>query len=322
MELDIAIHKGRKDKPAVILIHGLGMDKDIWVDPLGTKIFARNVPLKVFAAAKPKLYKTGKTKKISIGEIPENIHNLWNALKAEEFNLVCWSQKRPVGPVHVAVKELAYITKKVKRLFPNKPIALVGHSRGGLIARKFLEKKIPGINALITIATPHAGSAVARLGKYLKPFSVLLKGRLPKSTHGTISRVIKNISDLLEGNALKELLPDSGFINNLKDAPQHGVHYISFGGNKPGLFTLYVWKRERKKMSPKPLLTIPDSLLKIIPAFIVTDEIVPGRGDGLVTAKSSLLPWASKHYTLPVNHISILWNRDVINTTIAVLQEL
>lgn len=320
MGLDITLHKGKKDKPAVILIHGMGIDKNIWIDPLNTKIFAKSVPVRVFTATEPKPCVSLREKKITIGEFPENIKNLWTALKEEGFNLICWSQRRPVDPINIAVEELTEIMRKTKRSFPKTPIALVGHSRGGLIARKFMGKKRPGVKALITISTPHTGSSIARLGKYLNPFSRVLKGILPKDTRGTISRVIKDITDLLEGNALKELLPESEFFKNLRDLPQKGVNYVSFGGIEPRLFTIYIWKRKNKKMCPKPLLTIPDSLLKIFPSFMIIDEITPGKGDGLVTAKSSLLPWASRHYNLHANHVSIIWDKKTINNTIDVLK--
>lgn len=158
------------------------------------------------------------------------------------------------------------------------------------------------------------------MGRYLKPFSAVLKGGLPKNTHGTISQIIKNMTDLLDGDALKELLPDSGFFKNLRDTPQRGVSYTSFGGTNPGVFTVYIWKREYNRMISKPLLTIPDSLLKILPSFVVADEITPRKGDGLVTAESSLFPWKAKHYNLNVNHISVLWNRETINNIVKVLQ--
>ncbi len=320
MDLDISIFKGQKDKPAVILIHGLGMEKAIWVDPLNTKIFARSVPLKIFAATRSKPCLSKKTGKISMGEVPEKMDSLWSALTGEGFNIICWSQRRPAGPIHHGVEELNEVLTISKRLFPESPVVLIGHSRGGLIARKFMQRKRPGIRALITISTPHAGSSIAGLEKYLRPFSFFLKSILPEDTHRTISRAIKNSADLLQGNALKELLPDSAFFKNLTDCPQKGVSYISFGGTEPRLLTIYIWKRTGKKMYQKPLLSIPDSLLKIIPSFLVMEEIMPGKGDGLVSAKSSLLPWASKHHNLRANHVSILWNRRAIKSIIEALK--
>lgn len=327
MKLDVTIEKGEIDKPAIIFIHGLGMDKNFWIDPLGTKIFSKNIPFKVFAASKPKpCLPTGQAgalpcaKKITVGEFQKKIETLWTALRKEGFNLVCWSQKKPFGPIESAVDELAWIMEKTKRLFPKAPIALIGHSRGGLIARKFMENKNHEVKALITISTPHSGSSIAQLIKYIKPFSILIRSTLPKNTHSKISKLVKNIKELLEGDAVRELLPGSSFLENLRDSPKKSVKYISFGGRKPGLLTFYVRKKIGGKMYPKPLLTIPDSLIKIFPSFIVADEITPGKGDGLVTAKSSFLPWASRHYNLGANHISIIWNRKTIKKTTEVIR--
>ncbi|HDK80960.1 MAG TPA: alpha/beta hydrolase [Nitrospirae bacterium] len=317
--LDTVVHKGRDDRPVGIFIHGLGVDRDIWIDPMNTRIFAKNVPLKIFAASKP-----GPTcqyaRKISIGTIPERINNLWAALRDDGFSIICWSQGRPAGPISVAAEELGKVVSRAKRIFPGKPIALIGHSRGGLVARKFMERKRAGIKALITISTPHAGSSIALLGKYLKPFSAVLKNVLPKEAHGTVSRAIKNVADLLKGSALKELLPDSVFFENLRDSFQKGVSYLSFGGTEPRFFTVYMCKRTGRGLHPRPLLSIPDSLLKITPSFLITDEITPGKGDGLVSAKSSLMPWSSEHHNIRANHVSIMWDRKVIKSTLGVMK--
>ncbi len=322
MELDIIIHKGRPDKPAVILIHGLGMDKDFWVAPLDTKIFVRNVPLKIFAATRPRPCAIQKRKKLTVGNIPQKIDNLWTSLVEKEFNTICWSQRRPVGPISAAVEELNEIMCQVKSLFSKRPVALIGHSRGGLIARKLLEKKIPEIKALITLSTPHAGSGLAQFGRYLAPISAALRSMLPRNTHGTVAEVIKRFSELVEGNGTKELLPGSEFYKNLKDSPVEGVNYLSFGGTKTKLLTVYKWKKKDEKIYPNPLFTIPDSLLKVFPASNLPYELRPGKGDLLVSVKSSMLPWASRHYNMPLNHISITWNKKVNNIIIEALDKI
>jgi pimeloyl-ACP methyl ester carboxylesterase len=316
MDLDITVQKGRSGQPVIILIHGLGMDKNIWLAPLQTKIFAKNIPLRIFTAIKPSPSLVAKRKKLSLGEPLKEIWHLWKALKGEGFNLVCWSQRRPVGPMRFAVEELTWVIERVKKLFPENPISLIGHSRGGLIARKFMEKRRPEVKAFITISTPHAGSEIATLGKYLKPVSVFLKGMFPRDTHSKISETIKNVAHLLEGNALRELLPDSSFYKKLRDKKQKGIDYVSFGGTQPRLLTLYVWKKKENILYPRTLLSIPDSLVKIFPSFLAVDEVVPGKGDGLVSAQSSFLPYAPRHVTVPVNHLSILWNKKVIQSII------
>ena len=322
MELDVTIHKGDSDNPVVIFIHGLGVDKNFWIDPMETRILAKNVPLKTFAARRHRPCLIQKRPKLTFGKIPEKINNIWAVLKNHGFSVVCWSQRRPVGPVSLAVEELVEIVRRTTRLFPGQPVALIGHSRGGLIARKFMERKPQGIKALITLASPHAGSSLSRIGKYIAPLSPILKKMLPKETHGTVSGVIKNVNDLVQGKALKELLPGADFLRDLKDGPLKGVRYISFGGKKTGLLTLYRWKRHDNRMYPEPLLLIPDSVIKFIPDSICPDELMPGKGDFMVTAESSVLPWAERHYDLNANHISITWNRKAIKVTLEVLGQI
>lgn len=322
MELDITIHRGKSNSPVIILIHGLGMDKGIWLNPLETKAFAKNIPLKVIAATTPMPRLAISKRTISFGNTLQRVNSLWPVLKDEGFNIVCFSQRRPVGPIDVAVDDLGYVIKMVKMLFSGSPVALIGHSRGGLIARKFMERRRQEIKALITIATPHSGSSLSRIGNYLSLLHPFIKKTLPAKTHSAASGIIKRINDLIEGNALKELLPESDFFKNMKDSPVNGVRYLSFGGTRPRILTVYTWRRRGLKEYPKPIFLIPDSLLKLMPSNIIPDELVHGKGDFLVTAKSSVLPWAEAHYNLPANHLSILWNRRMINHALEVIRRL
>ncbi len=322
MRLNTTIHKGGRDKPVAILIHGLGVDKGIWTDPLNTKLLAKNIPLKVIAATKPPSRISSSRKKITIGDPPDSIDNLWSVLKEEGYNLITWSQRRPVGPVDFVVAELDEMLSKAEELFPGLPIALIGHSRGGLIARKLMEDRHAEIKALITIASPHHGSSVSKIGRRLKPIASVLKGIIPKEKHSTLMKTLKNTTDFLTGEALKELMPGSVFLKNIKDSRQRGIKYLSFGGTEPRLITIYQLRRDGKEIYPVPLIDIPDTLMKILPAPLRIREMIPGKGDSLVTAKSSLLPWAARHYDVPANHISIMWNEKVIEKTIELLKKL
>ena len=322
MALDTTIHKGSTDKPVVIFVHGLGTDKSIWISPLETKIFAKNIPLKYFTATRPKA--TSKLQKgiITTGEIPDTVDSLWPILKSKGYNLVSWTQSRPVGPINAAVNDLKKVMLRIKRDFPDKPIALIGHSRGGLIARKYMELKSPQIKALITIATPHDGSSLSNIGKYLPFLSGVISNILPRETHGTISSILKRIIDLVDGNALKELMPGADFFKHLNDTRSKKIHYLSFGGLQTEILNIYRWEKRGTSFYPNQLLTIPDSMLKFVPDLAVPDEITSGKGDIMVTADSSLLPWASEHYNVKANHFTILWDRKVIKKTLEILQKI
>lgn len=308
----------------MILIHGLGTDKNIWLNPLEAKILAKKVPLKLFAAKAPGSCRleTQTRKIISFGDVPDKILSLWDALVQEGMNIICWSQRRPVGPISASVDDLEEVVERSKNIFPKIRIALVCHSRGGLVARKFMEKIRPQIGALITIATPNAGSAISSIGRYISPLYAVFKGVLPKYTHVTLSDIIDSTGELLQGKAIKELMPDSDFFRSLKDSPKTGVRYISFGGTEPKILTVYRWEVRDDSLFPKELFSLPGSLLNILPPALQLDEIAPGKGDILVSAKSSVLPWSSAHYDLPVNHLSIMWHQQVIKKTIEVLKSI
>jgi len=320
MKLDITIHKGNPGKAVVIFIHGLAMDKNFWIDPLETKVFAKNVPLRYFAARKPRF--SNSTNKITIGAVPMKINGLWDAVIQEGFSAVCWSQTRPVGPISVAVKELGEVVLKIRKKFPSRPIAFVCHSRGGLVARKFMASKPVGIKALITIASPHGGSSLSKIGNFINPLIKPLKAVLPKDSHDTVSKIVKNLRELVDGRALKELMPDSSFINNLNDTPAKGIQYLSFGGRKTALLNIYKWKKVNDSVQAKSILTIPDSLFKIIPASARPLELTAGKGDFMVTAESSVLPWTTEHYNLQANHFTISWNKKVREKTLEVLRRI
>jgi len=322
MEFDTTIHKGRGDRPVVIFIHGMGNDKGIWLDLLNTKMFAQNLSIKIFAARRPGSCQEKNKKKLTIGDIPEKIDGLWAALKKREYNLVCWSQNRPVGPISAAVEELKQVMEISRRVFPRKNVAFICHSRGGLVARKLMERRMPEVKALITVATPHDGSSLALLGKYLKPLSSAVKKALPKNTFGSVSNVLRRFNELIEGPAAKELLPGSDFFKELSDAPDGGIRYLSFGGISTRLLTVYKCEIRDRDIYPRPFLLIPDSLIKVLPAAMLPDEITPGKGDIMVSAKSSRLPWAESHYDVSANHLSILWHRGTIAKTVETLEEI
>jgi len=326
MELDIAIHKGLKDSPVVILIHGLGMHRGFWTNPCEARVLASNISVGMLAARKPVSRsltdkRSGDLRGLTAGIVPGSINNLWSALADRGLNLICWSQRRPAGPIMESVRELEYIVSLAGAVFPGRGIVLTGHSRGGLIARKFMERSVSGIRALITIATPHRGSRLSCISKYLGPVAPFLLKVLPVHTHGSAADILKRANDLLRGDALRELMPGSEFFANLNDTRHDNIRYLSFGGKKTALMTLYRWKRCRDRISPAPLVTVPDSLIRILPARVVPDELINGRRDFMVTAESSVMPWSEDHYDVKANHVSITWNRKVLAKITELIEE-
>ena len=322
MQLDTTIRRGEPGKPVVIFIHGLGMDREFWTSPSETMILARNVPMRYFAASNPAPSKSPPKSKITIGDVPERINNLWHAVIERGFSALCWSQRRPVGPISIAVEELAEIVSRVKSMFPKGPLLFVCHSRGGLIARKYMESDTAGIRALITLATPHHGSSLTKFAEHLLPVSSAIKKILPDDSQATATIVMKNVIELISSTALKELLPGSDFIKGLPASPAKGIEYLSFGGTEARMLDVYRWQKRDGAFYPGHILTIPGSLLKVLPASVVPEEMKQGRGDFMVTAESARLPWTSEHIDVSANHITITWHPKVIKRTLELIEQI
>jgi pimeloyl-ACP methyl ester carboxylesterase len=316
MTLDTVIHRGIPDKPAVIFIHGLGMDKDIWVNPSKSRILGGMFPLTSLLSKRPLLKDSEYGKDASIKTISgsstneqmEALKTLFDDLTFRNYTVITWSQERPASPINSVVSELKEIVNIAKKM-TKEGVVLIGHSRGGLIGRKYLMRKDKSIKALITISTPHKGSSVAKIANYLSPLISVIDPFFHGGDKGSFSFSIKRIFDFLKSKALKELLPDSHFFKSLKDGPCDGVYYVSVGGTDPTLFSLYNF-------------SIPDIFEKVIPKNLYPEEIKRGKGDGLVSAESSKIPWGSEHYNFPLNHAQILFDKGVRDKIIKVIERI
>ena len=302
------------------------MDKNIWVNPSKSRILGGKLPLKVFLGKKPLIKDFGhcknipkkKVSELSTGEQPEAIETLFNDLNLKGYAVITWSQKRPSGPIDSAVSELEEVIK-VALDQTKAGVILIGHSRGGLIGRKYLLMKDRSIRSLITISSPHKGSSIARTACYLKPLAALISPFFKDPDKGTLSSSVKHVLDFLKSKALKEMLPESPFLRSLKDGPLDWVYYVSIGGTDPTLFSIYRWQWESFKedkqfrwfLKPDELFSVPEIFQKIIPDKLYPEEIKKGKGDGLVSADSARIPWCNEHFDFDLNHAKILFDKDV-----------
>ena len=79
MKLDIEYHQGSSNNPVVVFIHGLGMDKNIWINPLESRILAGTFPLKIL------LNRRGSQGRSGV------IATLYDDLKQRQYGLITWS---------------------------------------------------------------------------------------------------------------------------------------------------------------------------------------------------------------------------------------
>lgn len=268
--------------PAIVFVHGLGMDKHIWTDPPKARMLGGLFPLGAVIRGK------------------SSLRTLYQDMREAGYTVAAWSQRRPVYKLSHAVNELSHVLGLLRAAGHGR-IILVCHSRGGLIARLYLKQKgdSAGVAGLITICTPHQGTNMARWAVYLSPMASSLSGLLPENSKGIAAKALGRSLDMLNSPGIKELLPESGLFKELGESV--GVECFSAGGTDPGLFGVMG-------------LSFPEILLKFLPEKAIYEEIRKGSGDGLVSALSARAPSCLEHRDFPVNHLTAVFDGDIRDT--------
>ncbi|HYR03682.1 MAG TPA: hypothetical protein VES58_10075 [Syntrophobacteria bacterium] len=224
------------------------------------------------------------------------------------YPVVAWSQSRPVGPIEIAVSELR---ETIGRFSPwaSAGILLICHSRGGLVARKYLETPEPRVRLLLTLSSPHHGTRLARWATYVSPLASFLDACIERAAKRETRTALQRILGFLGSDGLKELLPGSSFFAGLRDGAQHGTRYVSLGGTSPDLL----------RFNGKSLSEV---MTRFVPGQSLPIEVRAGEGDGLVSRASAVIPFANRHYDFSVNHAAVLFDHEVRRTIIAEVQTL
>jgi pimeloyl-ACP methyl ester carboxylesterase len=298
MQLDLEIRDGRPDLPAVILVHGLGMNRHFWGAPAGCQALGGLASLTIFLAGPP----AGDTpERFSTGKI-RTCRGLADLLAKQGIGVASWSQRFPMGAAGESLAELVAVGEELKKRWSGRPLYLVGHSRGGLLARAYLlEHGDDRIAGLATLGTPHAGSRMASFSTLLRPAGHRLAKLLPRGTRSSAAAALSRLAVFLESPAIGELEPDSEFIRTISRPLPSRLRKLSLGGTEPALFHLYL---RATSDSPWKAIVFPEFLLKAVPSTRLPAELTPGLGDGLVSARSAILPGAC-HSDLDCNHVGL-----------------
>ncbi len=195
--------------------------------------------------------------------------------------------------------------KAFARRYPERRIALVCHSMGGLVARACVEDSAldPGnVERLIMIAPPTHGTLVAH-------FAVgtdLYEHWLARKSGGPWRRVRDSVIDGL-GEAATDLCPDSEFLAELNGRPRNPrVRYSLFLGTGGCLSDAQVaWVRESlcEKLAKVPGGDGSAKRLENILSDV--DELVEGKGDGIVAVKRGRLDGVADTHIMPFGHMAI-----------------
>ncbi len=282
-KLDITYHEGSRELPVCIFVHALGMNKELWVDPPRARMLGGLFPITVMIRD----YDVSRT--------------LYHDLIEKEFPVIAWTQRRPVGPIAEAIQEFHEVTEQAMSL-SERGIILLGISRGGVIARAVSceTEHLPlPQKGLITICSPHKGSHMARWASYLSPVTSKMKKFLPEEDKHRVTEVMRRLLGFAGSAGVRELLPGSAFLASLKEPPCDRMYCLSTGGTDPDIIRL---------PGIKPLRHV---IEKAFPSGMLPDELRDGLGDGLVTARSAVMPGSHEHLDFSVSHLAALFSPEV-----------
>ena len=211
-------------------------------------------------------------------------------------------------------------------------VAILAHSRGGLISRHLLKRKGSAgrVTCLITLHSPHQGSEMAVAPQRLADEAVDAIGgaHLPEPFESELRSLARSIASPLRAmidDQSRELRPGSPMYLALENGerPLDGVRYFTFGGTNPNYYRFYAWTFTPMSSVPqykgleqyfvwavKPAEIGPASPMYASVRHVVP-EITPGKGDGLVSDVRAHLPEAfhAVHVTQDLNHAEVLWDR-------------
>jgi pimeloyl-ACP methyl ester carboxylesterase len=194
--------------------------------------------------------------------------------------------------------------KAFAKRYPERCIALVCHSMGGIVARACVENRSldPGnVERLIMIAPPTHGTLVAH-------FAVgtdLYEHWVARKTGGPWRRMRDSVIDGL-GEAADDLCPDSEFLTYLnarRRNPQ--VRYTVFLGTG-GCMNDAQLKWVRESLCDKLSRVGADGSAERLHAILDDiDELVEGKGDGIVAVKRGRLAGVSDTLIMPFGHMAV-----------------
>jgi pimeloyl-ACP methyl ester carboxylesterase len=345
LNFPLRVWTGADEKPILILIHGFGATEKSWTNPyeefLGRgKISFDYVLADYRGRPSPPYFPFGKFRNYCLStplrQLSSRPPALWDVLKDREYNLITWTQCKPYGSIALAVEELNGIMEESEVIFGGRdPLILIGHSRGGLVARKWIQDhpaKRGRIDGLILLGCPNGGSRLADVADFFAR-GIRAVGRFIPSEFSPnrgkifprLSAFYEDIAGLFKGVVLEELRPHSPFILGLKrkelEEQRSRIPYLNLVGKSTAFTKLYRISTDDIG-GLREVTSLIDSLSMMVPTVMMPDEIVNEKGDGLVSKGRARIAWMrlGSQKEFPVNHLRLLIDLDVRKEIIRFLE--
>lgn len=247
-----------------------------------------------------------------------------DALLSAGYSTLAYLQSAPLGTLDPNIEQLLGLASgplrshhRLRRL----PLVLLAHSRGGLLARAFLDRAagrpelhgvIDRIERVITLHSPHQGSGLA--GLTVRVDSSARRLQLLVGSLGLRPSVLSALCELSGSPAVAELVPGSPLLRTLaRRPPPAGIAWHTFGGISADLGRIpEVFGRPGPGGGPGPgriartrglgeLLGVLNRLARLTPA------LRDGEGDLVVADACARLPFATSHTVNRLTHLDTLW---------------
>lgn len=248
---------------------------------------------------------------------PKRGSGLQEALAQFGYTVLNYGQAGPNDTIQLPAAELDALVRHVlENYFSTKRLIFVCHSRGGLLARLFLQRNrndldiLNRIAGVVTLHTPHQGSEV--------PTSLHDAILSLRNTYPLAAPALVVVDKMVMNPCNTELAPSSAFLTNLRDQEATplpvAIPIHTFGGTNPRLLSLFVSNFDaisavpQWHMPPFHWITSQSLVVNLLDGTPIANLCPEERagGDVLVADARSHLPFEAGHHTEQQNHATAL----------------
>jgi len=230
--------------PVIILLHGAGGSS--------LDMTAPEIPYAGLSFNKRASFPLYKNEGVNLGppllpaarfylDPPAPTPTSWNAaLKAAGFTTITYSQRGPliasdVSQLTTLVTDVLMASSFAGVSLTGLRVAIVAHSRGGLVARSFLTGAsaafLARFTSLLTLHTPNSGSGVAAVAATVSGLLGAISTALTGAALTPAAAAVTALAGLVMNPSRAELVPGNPTIAAIAAAePVAGVTYHTFGG--------------------------------------------------------------------------------------------
>lgn len=218
-----------------------------------------------------------------------------------------YSSRRPIPELAV---QFAEQLDRIRREHPERKVAVIAHSMGGLVVRAAIEDPAldPGnVVRLIMLATPNQGSRLADFN-----FALGVSNYVADAERRESVRLFSALAEDTLGASSYDLRPDSEFLARLNARARNAnvAYTIILGsgawlsvGERDRMATLLGASEEEGRF----LRLLRGNVNKLLADL---DEVVKGRGDGAVSVERGKLTGVEDVVVLPFGHSEIIGGSD------------